>query len=100
MGVGEASFGRSMNKLHVDNARGWYELAPFQSYSGIKGHTSDGVELNATVPNQQARQMDDDAAAIVHGTPLFAPGEEGLKDTIVVEAIYRAAATGGKESIG
>jgi glucose-fructose oxidoreductase len=99
-GVGEASFGKGMNKLHVDNAKGWYELAPFQSYSGVKGVTSDGLALSATVPNQQARQMDDDAAAILNGTPLLAPGEEGLNDTIVVEAIYRAAASGKKEQIG
>ncbi len=99
-GVGEASFGKGMNKLRVTNARGWYELAPFQSYSGIRGRTSDGVVLDATVPNQQARQMDDDAAAILNGTPLLAPGEEGLKDTIVVEAIYRAAASGRKVGIG
>ena len=99
-GVGEASFGKRMGKLRVTNERGWYELAPFQSYSGVKGTTSDGIALDATVPNQQAKQMDDDAAAIMHGTPLLAPGEEGLKDTIVVEAIYRAAASGRKESIG
>jgi glucose-fructose oxidoreductase len=99
-GVGEASFGKRMNKLRVENASGWYELAPFQSYSGVKGATSDGLMLDATVPNQQAKQMDDDALAILHGTPLLAPGEEGLKDTIVVEAIYRAAASGKKESIG
>jgi len=99
-GVGEASFGKRMGKLHVTNERGWYELAPFQSYSGVKGTTSDGLVLDATVPNQQAKQMDDDAAAIMHDTPLLAPGEEGLKDTIVVEAIYRAAASGKKESIG
>ena len=99
-GVGVASFGKGRNKLHVDNERGWYELAPFQSYSGVKGTTSDGIALNATVPNQQAKQMDDDAAAIMNGTPLLAPGEEGLKDTIVVEAIYRSVAAGKKVSVG
>ena len=97
---GEASFGKRMNRLHVDNTKGWYELAPFQSYSGVKGTTSDGLALDATVPNQQARQMDDDALAIMNNTPLLAPGEEGLKDTIVVEAIYRAAASGKKEKVG
>ena len=99
-GVGEASFGKGMNKLHVENPHGWYELAPFQAYSGIKGQTSDGLVLDATVPNQQARQMDDDAAAIMQGTPLLAPGEEGLKDTLVVEAIYRSAARGRKVGVG
>jgi glucose-fructose oxidoreductase len=99
-GVGEASFGKRMNRLRVENTKGWYELAPFQGYSGVRGTTSDGLALDATVPNQQARQMDDDALAILHGTPLLAPGEEGLKDTRVVEAIYRAAASGRKEKVG
>lgn len=98
-GTGLASFGKGMNALRVTNANGWYELVPFQSYSGVKGRTSDGLALNATVPNQQAKQMDDDAGAIMNGTPLLAPGEEGLKDTIVVEAIYRSAASGRKESV-
>ena len=89
-----------MNKLRVTKANGWYELAPFQSYNGVKGTTSDGLALDASVPNQQAKQMDDDAAAIMNGTPLLAPGEEGLRDTIVVEAIYRSVATGQKVSIG
>jgi glucose-fructose oxidoreductase len=99
-GTGMASFGRAMNALRVTNDNGWYELVPFQSYNGVKGRTSDGLTLNATVPNQQAKQMDDDATAIMNGTPLLAPGEEGLKDTIVVEAIYRAAASGKKERVG
>jgi glucose-fructose oxidoreductase len=99
IGKGEASFGKRMNKLRVENTNGWYELAPFQTYSGVKGTTSDGVALDATVPNQQARQMDDDALAIMNGTRLLAPGEEGLKDTRVVEAIYRAAASGRKEKV-
>lgn len=99
-GVGEASFGKRMNKLHVNCEQGWYELAPFQSYSGVQGTTSDGLLLNAKIPNQQAKQMDDDAAAIIDDTPLLAPGEEGLKDTIVVEAIYRSAAAGQKVKVG
>lgn len=98
--VCDVSFGKGMNKLHVNCERGWYELAPFQSYSGVRGTTSDGFALNAKVPNQQARQMDDDAAAIMDNTELLAPGEEGLKDTIVVEAIYRSVAEGEKVKVG
>jgi glucose-fructose oxidoreductase len=98
-GIGDVSFGKSMNKLHVDCAKGWYELVPFQGYSGVKGTTSDGVALNATIPNQQAKQMDDDATAIMENTPLLAPGEEGLKDILVVEAIYRSVAAGKKVEV-
>jgi glucose-fructose oxidoreductase len=99
IGRGEASFGKRMNKLRVETTKGWFELAPFQSYSGVQGTASDGVVFTAAPGNQQARQMDDDALAIMNGTPLLCPGEEGLKDTIVVEAIYRAAASGRKEKI-
>lgn len=95
----EASFGKGMNNLQVNCAKGWYKLSPFQAYSGIDGVTSDGIKLNATIPNQQAKQMDDDALAIMNSTTLLAPGEEGLKDTIVVEAIYRSVAEKKKVQI-
>lgn len=98
-GEGITSLGRSMNKLHIDCADGWYELSPFQSYSGIRGRTSDGKILNETIPNQQARQMDDDALAILRDKPVLVPGEEGMRDIRIVEAIYQAAATGERVSL-
>jgi glucose-fructose oxidoreductase len=96
----EASFGKNMNSLKVNCAKGWYTLSPFQGYSGNKGETSDGKILNATLPNQQAKQMDDDALAIMNKTPLLVPGEEGLKDLRVVDAIYRSVAEKKKVTIG
>ncbi len=96
----ETSFGKNMNELKVTGSKGWYELSPFQSYSGVHGITSNGTKLNATIPNEQARQMDDDALAIINNTPVLVPGEEGLKDIRVVEAIYRSAAEKKKVSIG
>ena len=95
----ETSFGRGMNDLMVTCAGGWYKLSPFQAYSGIKGVTSDGVQLNATVPHQQAKQMDDDALAIINNTAVIAPGEEGLRDIRVVEAVYRSVAQKAKVRI-
>jgi glucose-fructose oxidoreductase len=91
------SFGKNINELRVTCEKGWYELIPFQSYSGINGKTSDNRILNATIPNQQARQMDDDAMAIINNTKLMVPGEEGLKDIRVVEAIYKSVAQNSKE---
>lgn len=96
----EASFGKNMGTLQVNCAKGWYKLSPFQAYSGIDGITSDGIKLNATIPNQQAKQMDDDALSIINNTSAIAPGEEGLKDIRVVEAIYRSVAEKGKVKIG
>jgi glucose-fructose oxidoreductase len=95
----ETSFGKGMNTLLVTCDKGWYKLSPFQAYSGINGVTSDGKILNATIPNEQARQMDDDALAIINNTPVMVPGEEGMKDIRVVEAVYRSVAQNKKVSI-
>ncbi len=91
------SFGITMNQLRVEAERGWYELSPFQSYDGIQGRTSDGKVLDAKVQHQQALQMDEDALAIMQGTPLRAPGEEGLADMRVIDAIFASARAGGKK---
>ena len=87
----ETSFGRGMNDLNVNFKNGWYKLSPFQAYSGINGETSDGIKLNERIPNQQSRQMDDDAGAIARKTKPLVPGEEGMKDIRIVEAIHKSA---------
>jgi glucose-fructose oxidoreductase len=43
--------------------------------------------------------MDDDALSIMNKKPMLVPGEEGLKDIRVVEAIYRSVATKGRVTI-
>lgn len=86
----ETSFGKGMNDLKVKFERGGYTLSPFQAYSGINGATTDGIKLNAVIPNQQARQMDDDVLVIRKKAHSLAPGEEGQKDIRIVEAIYRS----------
>jgi glucose-fructose oxidoreductase len=95
----EATFGKSLGTLNVECEKGWYKLEPFQAYSGARGTTSDNKSLNKTLPNQQAKQMDDDVIAILMKKPGLAPGEEGLKDIRVVEAIYKSAASGKREKI-
>ncbi|MDX1667323.1 MAG: Gfo/Idh/MocA family oxidoreductase, partial [Saprospiraceae bacterium] len=92
------SFGMSMNYLYVTYAQGRAQLQPFQSYSGIQGSSTAGP-LDATIPNQQARQMDDDALAILNDKPVMVPGEEGLRDIRVVEAVYEAARTGDRVEV-
>lgn len=84
-----------LNTLDVRYERGWARLEPFQAYRGIRGATSAGA-LDYPVVNQQATQMDEDALSIMNGTPVRVPGEEGLKDMIVVDAIYASIANGGQ----
>ncbi len=92
----ETSLGRGMNSLQVTCQNGSYNLIPFQSYSGVRGRTSDGKILNPSPVNQQAKQMDDDALAIKEGKALLVPGEEGLRDIRIVESIYQSASMDGR----
>lgn len=91
MAQGETSFGKSMNYLDVTCTDGWYNLRPFQSYSGVQGETSDGTRLPPDPHHQQARQMDNEALAIKKGREAIVPGEEGLKDIRIVRAIMESS---------
>jgi len=82
-------------RLRADAANGWLELEPAFGYGGLAGRTSknDGL-LNLPNINQQAAQMDDFAQCILQNKPTRVPGEMGLRDVQLLEAIYRAAETG------
>lgn len=86
------SYGIQMNYLYVNYEKGWLKMEPHSSYGGNKGSMSNGVAINFPLENQQAKQMDEDAYAILNEKPMIVPGEEGLRDIRVVEAIYKSAA--------
>ncbi|WP_405208535.1 Gfo/Idh/MocA family protein [Aquimarina sp. LLG6339-5] len=88
---GKTSVGNDMHRLRVNTTNGWYQLQPFSMYGGVQGETSDGTLLNTYIENQQAKQMDDDALSIINNTDVLVPGEEGIKDIRIVEAIYKSA---------
>lgn len=90
-GYGKTSVGESINLLKVSCEQGSYELSPMQSYSGVQGKRSDGVLLNKSIQNQQAKQMDDDALAILEDKTIIATGLEGMKDIRIIEAIIASA---------
>ena len=93
---GRTSFGESMNQLHVDCENGWYELSPMQSYNGVQGKCSNGTLLDKPIQNQQARQMDDDALAILNNNAVMVPGEAAIPDIHIIEKIFEAAKTGNR----
>lgn len=88
----QTSFGIQMNHLQVNYEKGWLKMEPHSAYSGNKGNMSDGTIINFPIENQQAKQMDEDAYAILNNLDMLVPGEEGLRDIRVVEAIYKSAA--------
>jgi glucose-fructose oxidoreductase len=91
---GETSFGKATNYLDVECTDGSYQLRPFQTYSGVRGRTSDGTQLPPAGGDQQARQMDNDARAILDGTAPIVPGTEGLADIRIVRAIMESSESG------
>ena len=82
------------NHFKADCEKGWYQLKPMQSYSGVTGTTSDGKTLAPINGMQQTLQMDNDALAILHGRQPMVTGNEGLADIRIVNAIFKAAKTG------
>jgi glucose-fructose oxidoreductase len=96
----KTSFGESINHLHINCERGQISMSPYQSYAGLSGSSPLGeIHFSYSVPWQQAKQMDDDAQAIMQKKPMLVPGEEGLRDIRVVEAIYKSAATGQRVAL-
>jgi glucose-fructose oxidoreductase len=96
---GKASRFQHENLLRVEAEAGWYQLEPMQAYEGVQGTTSDGRNLNQPIDNQQARQMDDDALAILEARPLLVPGEEAQRDIHLVQAILQSAQTGAAVAV-
>ena len=88
------TFGQNIDSLDVTCESGSYRLSPMYVYTGARGQTSDGTQLNQMLVNQQAKQMDDDALAIIERRAVLAPGEEGLQGVRIILAIQEAASTG------
>ncbi|MEJ7741041.1 MAG: hypothetical protein WKF97_26785 [Chitinophagaceae bacterium] len=93
------SYSKEANLLSADAEKGWFELSPAYHYSGIEGRTAQG-DMNFPRINQQAKQMDDFALAILNNRPTPVPGEMGRQDVKILQAIYQAMTTGKQVEIG
>lgn len=73
-------------------------MSPATNYGGNTLTIDDGRSKRALEPGdpevQFAAMLDHLAAAIRDGTPIITPGEMGLRDLRLIEAIYAAAASG------
>lgn len=91
----KTSFAEQINFLNINCEKGTIAMEPFSSYAGNKGTNPYGtINFPYDVPWQQANQMDQDALAIMANKPMLVPGEEGLRDIRIVEAILKSAETG------
>lgn len=92
-----SSYNCSVDRVFAAADNGFFELSPAISYGPFKGRTSDG-EMSFPEINQQATQCDEIAKVILDGKrlPDHITGKEGRQDVKIIQAIYKAAATGKK----
>jgi predicted dehydrogenase len=86
--------------LRVNAERGWFELDPAFFYDGNHGRRSDGKEIRFPEIDLFAAEMDDFARCILENRPTKVPGEEGLRDVRIMQAIYESARTGRAVALG
>jgi len=89
-----STYASHVSRIDVAADGGHFGLEPQLYYHGIKGFRSDGKPFAFPDMDQFAAEMDDFAACVRDGKPTRVPGEEGLRDVRIIDALYRSAATG------
>ncbi|TYP94138.1 putative dehydrogenase [Sphingobacterium allocomposti] len=89
-----------LDRFYLNGDKGFAELWPSTGYGPIKGRTHQ-QPLNHPHIAHQTIQMDEMAAIILDGKKPVLPvdGTTGLQDLKIIEAIYRACATGARQEL-
>jgi glucose-fructose oxidoreductase len=94
------SYQGSGDTFRAEAAKGWIDFKQKAfTYRGVVCETSRGPLNFGPFVNQQALQMDGFARHVQGLEPTPVPGEMGRRDLCIIEAIYRAAATGKREPV-
>ena len=88
-------------RYRVNATAGWFGLDPAYAYQGLQletahaeGMVEDRAHPDIMPKDQFALEMDHMAGCVLDDQPPFTPGEEGLQDQRIMEAIYESAASG------
>jgi len=84
-----------LDKFFLNGEMDFVDMQPSSNYGPIRAHTSGGP-VNAPDVTHQTVQMDEMASILLDGKKPLVPvdGLEALRDITIMEAIYKAAATG------
>jgi predicted dehydrogenase len=88
-------------RLRILAERGWIDLDPAFAYRGLKlktslarGEAEQTTEIKLAEKDHFAAEMDHMAERVARNERPHTPGQEGLQDIRLIEAIYRAARDG------
>ena len=93
------SFASNVNFLNINAQKGEYGLNPFSGYGGLHGYLPNKETFDFPVMNQQANQMDEMCLSIMDKRPSKTPGEEGLRDMVIIDAMRKSVRKGGERII-
>jgi len=86
-----------VNRYRVVATKGWFELEPATSYTGLRLRVRRGnavEERNLPQRDHFALEMDHLSECVMDAKQPLTPGEEGLRDLKLMMAIYEAARSG------
>lgn len=94
-----SSYSSNHNNYRVIGTDGWIDMEPATPYEGQKMRVSrkgkeEAVSLPKPAANQFVGMLDHLSECVLTGAEPIVPGEEGLRDLRVIEAIYRSAREG------
>ena len=94
--------GGGSNRFRLIGSKGWFSMEPAYGYGGLKIQTSrpDMTEI-ADLPqiNHFTAEMDHFSRCILDNKQPDTPGEEGLADMKVIEAVWTSVATGAAAKV-
>jgi predicted dehydrogenase len=85
------------NRYRVIATKGWFELEPATSYTGLRMKIRrNGATEDRDLPQRDhfALEMDHMSECVMENKDPLTPGEEGLRDMRLMAAIYEAARSG------
>jgi predicted dehydrogenase len=85
------------NRIRVIGTKGWAELEPATSYTGLRMRVKKGNATEERDLGQRdhfALEMDHMSECVMNNKETVTPGEEGLRDLRIMMAIYEAARSG------
>ena len=87
------TYNSNVQRLYVGYENGNLEMSPAFDYGPLKGKTSKG-EMKFPIVNHQTLMLDGICGDILNNRPIRTPGEEGLRDMKIMQAVFKAAKTG------